>query len=278
MMIKFPSIISLAVAGLFGIITVASQASEESTIYHEASLTKEVKVVGADGPLPESISALVSQGLKFHGTFDAPGDIQGYALSFDREPVSVYVPPTAEYAIIGTLIDAQGNDVMENTVHSIVLGPILEAAWSSFESTRFIAEGSDNASHIMYTLTDPNCPYCNALWKSTRPLIKQGELQLRHVLVGVLSEDSIRKAAAILESSDPARALEAHELNFDNGGIEPVDPSKESWALLSHHGQLMRETGATGTPTSFYRDNEGNVQRIAGALSTSQLRKILGIE
>jgi len=83
---------------------------------------------------------------------------------------------------------------------------------------------------------------------------------------------------AILESHNPAQALEAHELSFQGGGIKPVEPSNGSWELLAYHAQIMRDAGATGTPTSYYRDEEGNIQRIGGAVSTSQLRNMLGIE
>lgn len=266
----------LVIAGLFGLITLpalAKETGDDSLEGHQA-----ISTAATGAPLPASITALLDQGLKFHGTFNAPGDIQGYALSYDNEPVAAYIPSTSDHAIIGTLIDPQGNAVMEHQLQALVLEPMLEATWSAFEDTRFIPEGPDSASHIVYTLTDPNCPYCNALWKSSRSLIDQGELQLRHVLVGVLSEGSLRKAAAILESNAPTKALETHELNFRNGGISPVVPSEESRALLRRHAQLMREAGATGTPTSYYRDDEGNVQRINGAVSTDRLRDILGVE
>ena len=266
----------LVIVGLFGLITLpalAKETGDDSLEGHQA-----ISTAATGAPLPASITALLDQGLKFHGTFNAPDDIQGYALSYDNEPVAAYIPSTSDHAIIGTLIDPQGNAVMENQLQALVLEPMLEATWSAFEDTRFIPEGDDDASHIVYTLTDPNCPYCNALWKSSRPLIDQGELQLRHVLVGVLSEGSLRKAAAILESNAPTKALETHELNFRNGGISPVVPSEESRALLRRHAQLMREAGATGTPTSYYRDDEGNVQRINGAVSTDRLRDILGVE
>lgn len=266
----------LAMAGLFGFITLPTLAEERGSGSNAGNNVS--RVANAEPALPDSITVLLDRGFKFHATFEAPGDILGYALSYDNEPVAAYVPPTTDYAIVGTLIDPQGNDVMESQTQTLVLGPMLEAAWSAFEDTRFISEGADDASHIVYTLTDPNCPYCNALWKSSRPLIEQGTLQLRHVLVGVLSEDSIRKAAAILESDNPVSALERHELNFREGGITPVRPSEESRALLTQHARIMREAGATGTPTSYYRDEEGNVQRINGAVSTDRLREILGVE
>lgn len=266
----------LAISGLFGLITLPALAEETRGGFYEAhQLNSAADTVS---PLPESITALLDQGFVFHGTFETPDDLLGYALSYDNKPVAAYRSSTSDHAIIGTLIDPQGSAAMESQLQALVLQPMLEASWSAFEDTRFITEGEDEASHVVYTLTDPNCPYCNALWKSSRSLIEQGELQLRHVLVGVLSEDSLRKAAAVLESNDPTKALESHELSFVDGGISPVMPSEESRTLLKRHAQLMQEAGATGTPTSYYRDEEGMVQRIDGAVSTVQLRDILGIE
>jgi thiol:disulfide interchange protein DsbG len=266
----------LAIVGLFGFITSPSLAEEKEGGSNAGG--KLGRVANSELSLPASIAILLDRGFEFHGTFEVPGEMVGYALSYVNEPVAAYASPSDDYAIVGTLIDAQGNEVMESQIQNLVLGPILEAAWDAFENTRFISEGTDNASHIVYTLTDPNCPYCNALWQNSRPLIEEGTLQLRHVMVGILSEDSIRKAAAIMESDDPASALEMHELNFHEGGITPVTPSEESRALLTQHAQIMGAAGATGTPTSYYRDEEGSVKHINGAVSTDQLRRILGVE
>lgn len=265
----------LALVGVFGLWILPAYAEGG-----EAATSNEVQQTSraASATLPKPIASLLAQGLEFYGTLDAPGELQGYALAYGNDPLAAYVLPNSDYVIVGTLLDIQGHDVMGSELRSAVLGPVLEATWKALESTRFIVDGADDAPYIMYTITDPNCPYCNALWKNTRPLVEQGLLQLRHILVGVLSNDSIRKAAAILESDDPADALEAHELSFQNGGIEPVNPSKKSRALLERHAQIMREAGATGTPTSFFRDEEGNVQRVIGAMTTDQIRNRMGIK
>lgn len=268
--------ICLAGLGLFGFHALSAVAEEKAISIEEGSQAN--SGIDAEANLPKSVAVLLTQGFEFHGTFDVPGNVMGYALSYGNDPVAAYVTSDNDYAFVGTLLDSQGNEVMGRKLQSLVLGPILEKAWNEFETTRFITEGGDNAPHIVYTLTDPNCPYCNALWNSTRPLIEEGVLQLRHLMVGVLSEDSIRKSAAILESDNPASALEAHEESFQTGGIEPVEPSEESRALLEKHAKIMREAGATGTPTSYYRDEGGHVQSINGAVSTDRLRGILGIE
>lgn len=78
----------LVIAGLFGLITLpalAKETGDDSLEGHQA-----ISTAATGAPLPASITALLDQGLKFHGTFNAPDDIQGYALSYDNEPVAAY--------------------------------------------------------------------------------------------------------------------------------------------------------------------------------------------
>ena len=225
-------------------------------------------------PWPAPIRSIEDKGVTIVGQFDAPGGMQGFAARAGDRPLALYLTPDGEHVIVGTMLDADGQNVSKPKLDELVKTPSRADAWAELEQAHWIGDGDDDAPRTLYVFTDPNCPYCNALWKNSRPLIEQGVLQLRHVLVGVLSEDSLRKAAAILEADNPASALETHELEFRNGGIKPVEPSEESQALLRKHAQIMREAGATGTPTSYYRDEAGKVQRINGAVSTDQLREI----
>ncbi|BBI65595.1 hypothetical protein HSBAA_PA_1980 (plasmid) [Vreelandella sulfidaeris] len=54
--------------------------------------------------------------------------------------MAAYISSSSDYAVIGTLIDPQGNAVMESQLQALVLDPMLEATWSAFENTRFISE------------------------------------------------------------------------------------------------------------------------------------------
>ncbi len=51
-------------------------------------------------------------------------------------------------------------------------------------------DGKDNAPKIIYMFSDPNCPYCNRFWQLARPWVDSGKVQIRHIMVGILSHDS----------------------------------------------------------------------------------------
>ncbi|SFC92857.1 Thioredoxin-like domain-containing protein [Thiohalospira halophila DSM 15071] len=148
--------------------------------------------------------------------------------------------------------------------------------WSLLEEkAHWVATGAEDPERIIYVFSDPNCPYCHDLWKATRPYYQEG-LQVRHILVGILRPSSPGKAAAILGADDPARTLNEHERNYEDGGIEPADnPDPEARSQLETNRQLMQELGARATPTLFYRDGDGSVQRIAGMPPLEALPDIL---
>lgn len=231
----------------------------------------------ADDALPGPITSMMQQGLELHGTFDAPGEMEGYALSFDGDPVPVYLLPNGEHAVVGTMIDAAANDLTQDKMYSMVIAPSLEKAWSRLEDATYVAEGSEDAEHTLYTLTDPNCPYCHKMWESTRPMVESGALQVRHLLVGILAQDSAGKAAAIMQADDSEAAMEQHQSSFDAGGIEPVAPAPETETALESNRALFDVVGATGTPMSFYKTADGQIQKIEGYVPEQQLRQRLGL-
>ena len=93
----------LAAAGLLGLITLpalAQEAGTDANESHQAGIA-----ANTESPLPKTITVLVDQGFTFHGIFEAPDDLQGYALSYDNEPMAAYISSSSDYAVIGTLID-----------------------------------------------------------------------------------------------------------------------------------------------------------------------------
>lgn len=56
-------------------------------------------------------------------------------------------------------------------------------------------------------LSDPNCPYCYKFWQAARPWVESGKVQLRHIQVGVIREESRGQVATLLNSKDPAAVL-----------------------------------------------------------------------
>jgi thiol:disulfide interchange protein DsbG len=64
----------------------------------------------------------------------------------------------------------------------------------------------------VYLFDDPMCGYCHEFYKLTREAIEQGKLQLRHVMVGVVTANSELVAAQIFDAGhtrDPSREVHA---------------------------------------------------------------------
>src|SRR5699024_4036132 len=114
-------------------------------------------------------------------------------------------------------------------------------------------------------------------WEQSRPWVESGKVQIRHVLVGVISESSPYKAAAILAADDPEQAYLENENNFEDNGIQPLDeiPSAIRDQLVANQ-QLMHQLGIRGTPGIFYKDAEGRVHTQRGVPQGNVLEEILG--
>lgn len=114
-------------------------------------------------------------------------------------------------------------------------------------------------------------------WEQARPWVDSGKVQLRHIMVGIIREDSPGKSAALMAAKDPMQALHDHEKagkasTLKALGSIPVDVQ----AKLDANMQLMTELDVAATPAIFYLDEQGNLQQQQGAPSPDKLLKILG--
>jgi thiol:disulfide interchange protein DsbG len=153
--------------------------------------------------------------------------------------------------------------------------------WQRLGGATWVAEGATHPQHLFYVVTDPNCPYCNELWQKLRPFYGRG-LQVRYVMVGILSGSSPGKAAAILEARDAAAALDADEAGYGKlpddlgGGIRPLaHPKPRSLTTLKDDERLMYDLGAQGTPVLIYRDSKGDMRVIQSVPPTAALPDIV---
>lgn len=162
----------------------------------------------ASSDLP-SAQFLAEQGLQIVGPMQSSGGLKAWAAYRDQQPIPIYRMPDGKHWVIGTVIDAQGKDVNAKALHNAVQKPMGQEFWTDLERAHWISDGKPDAARIAYVFTDPNCPYCNQLWRDARPLVQAGQLQLRHILVGMLRPSSEGKAAAILASRHPSRLLPA---------------------------------------------------------------------
>ena len=226
---------------------------------------------------PAPIKALEAKGVEVIGTFDAPGGLSGYACMIEQQPLAIYLTADGKQAIVGAMIDAQGVDLSQEPLNRLVSKPMTEKVWKLLEGSSWIADGAKNAPRVIYTFTDPNCPYCNKFWKDARPWVKAGKVQVRHVIVAILGPTSPGKAAALLSAQDPQAALTQHEQQHGSGGIKPLaQVSPKVRAQLDANQMLMQQLGFSATPTTLYKDGDGNLKNMQGAPSAEMLGRILG--
>ena len=226
---------------------------------------------------PAPIKALEAQGVEVIGTFKAPGGLTGYAGVIEMQPLAIYLTADGKQAIVGSMIDAKGNNLSQKSLEKLVSKPMTDRAWKQLEQSTWIGDGKNNAPRVIYTFTDPNCPYCNKFWNDARPWVTSGKVQLRHVMVAILGPTSPGKAAAILAAKDPQVALTQHEQQHATGGTKPLSQVPgEIRAQLDANQKLMQQLGAAATPTIFYKDATGKLQKMQGAPSGEMLTKILG--
>jgi thiol:disulfide interchange protein DsbG len=226
---------------------------------------------------PAPITALEAQGVEVIGTFAAPGGLTGYAGIVDQQPLAIYLTADGKQAIVGSMIDARGANLSQEPLDRLVSKPLTVKVWKQLENSTWIADGSKNAARIIYTFTDPNCPYCNKFWNDARPWVSAGKVQLRHVIVAILTDTSAGKAAALLSAKDPQAALTQHEQQHASGGVKPLGQiSATVRTQLDANQKLMQQLGSSATPTIFYKDASGNLQKMQGAPSAEMLAKIMG--
>ena len=227
--------------------------------------------------VPPALDHLIRQGVTVLSRFEAPGGLTGYGLRYGGETMLVYVTGDGRYLVVGQMMNAAGQNLSRHHLQQHVPQPDLGEAWEKLSQATWVAEGPSDAKHVVYTFTDPNCPYCHVLWRITNYYHDAG-LQVRHVLVGILKPSSAGKAAAILAADDPSAALDRHEQNFDAGGIEPLDqPPARLRRQLEQNLALMHELGISGTPAVAYRDDKGEVAIIRGLVPPELLASELGL-
>jgi len=224
---------------------------------------------------PEVISYIKQQGVTIIDSFETPAGLTGYAASVEGQPLSIYLTEDKKYAVIGNLINAQGDDLGQEALYELVSAPQNEKIWQQLDTAKWVLDGDKDAKRIIYTFTDPYCPYCQKLREIADPYIAKGEVQLRHIMVGILQEDSIKKAAAILGADSPEKALQQHIQPADNPTENINEEELANGSLLvEENNLLMEQLGFMATPTSIYKDEKGHVRLIEGMPMRDDIDKL----
>lgn len=225
---------------------------------------------------PPAVQALEAQGLTIVDEFEVGSGLRAFAAAAGDRPLAIYVTQDGT-AIVGTRLDAEGRPLDEEALKKLVSGPLGDQTWAQLASSTWVLDGQADAPRIVYTFSDANCPYCHRFWEAARPWVDAGKVQLRHIMVGVIREDSPAKAAAILGAADPSAALRENEEKFDQGGIAPAPGVPDGVRqTLDAHQKLMLATGFRGTPGIVVRGDDGQLQKFNGMPHPAALAEAFG--
>ena len=237
---------------------------------------------GATVPQPPASSPAVlhflkTQGLTVDSRFTAIGGLTGYVgTTPDGHHIVFYVPADGSVAIFGTLIDAYGHNLTQAYGRRFIQKPENQKNYGKLAARNWIAEGDANPRRIVYAFIDPNCPYCWQFWEAAR---KVSGVQVRYLMVGILGQSSISKAAAILAAKDPRRALTENEIGFryHEGAITPLaSVPGPLMREITDNNDLMKSFGFDGTPGLIWQTESGEVEISNGLPDAREMSSIFG--
>lgn len=225
---------------------------------------------------PPALKALEGQGLTVMQEFKVGGGLRAFAAVAGDRPIAVYITSDGN-AIVGTRLNAKGEPVDEAALNDLAAKPISDKEWAQLQSATSVRDGKADAPRIVYAFTDANCPYCHRFWEAARPWVDAGKVQIRHIMVGIIKEDSPAKAAAILDAADPSAALLENELKYAQGGITPAKSVPANIrTTLDDNQTLMLSMGFSGTPGIVVSGPDGVLKKYNGMPQGPQLPEVLG--
>ena len=226
---------------------------------------------------PAPIRALAGKGIAIKATLPAPPGFKGFVGSYQGEKLPIYLLPDGKHVLVGSVFDENGNNLTEAPLQEASKLRLTEATWNELARSTWIAEGSATPKRIVYVFTDTECPYCHKLWLATQPLLAGGDVQVRNIMVAVIAPQSLNRAAAVLDSSDPLATLRQHENSFGHSSVKPAKTVTAATAAhIAANIALMEELDIHGTPSVIYKDSTGRVRMLPGMPSDDRLKAIFG--
>lgn len=137
-----------------------------------AAVSLSASALAADYPAP--IEAMRAKGVEILDTFSAPSGLSGYAALYHGRPLAIYLTSDQQHAIIGSLLDAQGEDLTSAVIDEKINRPQSKIIWDKLEKdSHWVSEGSKKSRQGRLCIYRPQLPLlqtflerCPALGKS----------------------------------------------------------------------------------------------------------------
>ena len=139
--------------------------------------------------------------------------------------------------------------------------------------------GAPMSAHTVYVFFDAQCPHCAELWDAAKPL--QPQAKFVWIPVGLLNQASTEQGAALLASTDPVTAMDAHEASMRarQGGITASGDIDTQKAEVKKNTDLMTRFGFDSIPTIVGTNVQtGALVTQEGASETAALATLLGLK
>ena len=205
------------------------------------------------------------QGFEFVKQIPAPEGLTGWAGHNDQHPGTVFISKDEKYYIVGDLYNSKGENLSIDAMNTHVKEAVLDDVWKTLEKSTWIQDGKKDAPRVVYVFSDPNCPYCLQFWQQARPWVNEGKVQLRHIQVGVIREESRGQVASLLLSKHP-EALFA-EINEHKGKKKLDNLQKiptEIAEKIDFNQSLMGKYGFFATPSIIWKNRAGEFKSAQG--------------
>lgn len=232
----------------------------------------------APAPTAAAVEKALGHGISISGELDAPAGFHGFLGNYQGKQIPVYVTPDGRHILIGQLFDMDGHDLTGLAMQKVADSGLGAAEWDMLEKSSWIVEGNPKARRVVYVFVDTRCPDCHHLWQASQDYLKRGNVQVRNILVAVISPDSLPEGAAILDAGDPSRAWQENERSFGKHVAPAANAgSAASRARIKANSALMQQMGFQGTPSIVYKDAEGRIRALQGMPQQQQvMREIFG--
>jgi len=142
-----------------------------------------------------------------------------------------------------------------------------------------IIEG--HGSKTLYIIFDPNCPYCHKLFEELHPYVVKNEVTIHWIPVGILTNTSPGKAAAILQAKNRLKAFYQSEHHWNNsedqgGRIAPLqNPSAKTRHELEANDNLLTNNNLNGVPVTLFVTTNNSAFYFEGTPPAQKMAKIL---
>jgi thiol:disulfide interchange protein DsbG len=197
------------------------------------------------------------------GAVDALSGLIGYAARLEGKPLALYLTADGEHVIVGSMLDAQGNNLTLTQLKRHLPEPEFGQAWPLLQKATWIREGGVSAKRVIYVLTDPDCPYCHAFWRASHGYLG-ADVQVRNILVGGRSAQTVRANADRGSAASCYRRFTSVPRGLEvpvwGGPVKTFKPGVEGalpQETLADFSVLARQPGSEATHVVRYPSGQG---------------------